>query len=295
MVRIGANPICWSNDDMPEIGADISLEQCLREASEIGYEGMELGNKMPRKAKKLAALLGGYGLDFVSGWYSSELLERNVKAEMKALKGHATLLADLGATQLVLAETSHAIHGDIDMPLSARPILETSGWREFGDRLSDLSTQVMDLYGLQVVYHHHMGTIVQSEAEIDRLMEVTGDQFHLLLDTGHATWGGADPARLARHYKSRISHVHTKDVREEEMWLAQRKDQSFLASILSGVYTVPGDGIIDYAPVFDALEGYEGWVIVEAEQDSNTIDTQAYAKLGYDNVRAMLVESGLLT
>lgn len=292
MVKIGANPICWSNDDMPEIGADISLDQCLREAREIGYEGMELGNKFPRKAKTLTPILEAHELALVSGWYSTELLERDVKGELKAVRQHASLLRDMGATKLIVAETSHAIHGDIEMPLSARPILTTSGWREFGDRMTNLSTQIMDIYGLQVVYHHHMGTIVQSESEIDRLMEVTGDAFNLLLDTGHATWGGADPARLARHYKSRISHVHTKDVREEQMWDSNRKDQSFLASVLAGVYTVPGDGIVDFDSVFAQLEGYDGWVIVEAEQDANSIDTQAYAKLGYDNLHAILTKSG---
>lgn len=294
MIRIGANPICWSNDDMPEIGAHISLEQCLGEAQEIGFLGMELGNKFPRTADALGPILKQHDLELISGWYSTELLERDVDAEMAAITEHAALLSGLGAKVLIVAETSNAIHGRKDLPLSARPVLAHDRWVEFGGRMTDLAQRVMDTYGLQVVYHHHMGTIVQSEAEIDRLMDVTGDVFHLLLDTGHATWGGADPARLARHYKSRISHVHTKDVREDMMWQSQREDWSFLDSILAGVYTVPGDGFIDYARVFSALQGYSGWVVVEAEQDTNKIDAKSYAKLGYENLTGMLKQSGLI-
>lgn len=294
MIRIGANPICWSNDDMPEIGAHISLEQCLGEAQEIGFTGMELGNKFPRTVDALGPILKQQDLELISGWYSTELLERDVDAEMAAIEGHAALLSGLGAKILIVAETSNAIHGRKDLPLSARPVLAHDRWAEFGKRMTDLAQRVMDIHGLQVVYHHHMGTIIQTEAEIDRLMEVTGDAFHLLLDTGHATWGGGDPARIARHYKSRISHVHTKDVREDMMWQSQREDWSFLDSILAGVYTVPGDGFIDFIRVFSELQGYSGWVVVEAEQDTNKIDAKSYAKLGYENLTGMLKQSGLI-
>lgn len=293
MIRIGANPICWSNDDMPEIGAHISLEQCLAEARAIGFEGIELGNKFPRTASALGPILDANGLALVSGWYSTRLLVRDVDAEMEAVAGHATLLRALGSNLLIAAETSNAIHSLRDLPLTSRPVLETGRWRQFGSRMSEFADLVLDSYGLSVVYHHHMGTVIQSEAEIDRLMQVTRAPFHLLLDTGHATWGGGDPARIARHYRERILHVHVKDVREEIMWRSQRDDLSFLDSVLAGVYTVPGDGFVDFGGVLAELKTYSGWIVVEAEQDTNKINAREYAELGFANTLRLITAAGL--
>ena len=293
MIRIGANPIGWSNDDMQEIGGDIPLETCLKEAKAAGFVGMELGNKFPRNAAALRPILERHGHALVGGWYSTELLTRAPRDELKAAKAHATLLKDMGCTVFIAAETSNAIHSNRKLPLSARPVLPKKAWKRFGERYTKLAEAVRDEYGLQLVYHHHMGTCVQSEADIDRFMEVTGAAVHLLLDTGHATWGGADPARLARHYKTRISHVHCKDVREDVMWQSNREDWSFLDSVLAGVYTVPGDGMIDYVRVLKELKGYSGWVVVEAEQDPEKAKPAKYAKLGYRNLSGFLQQAGL--
>ncbi|RZS83138.1 2-keto-myo-inositol dehydratase [Phyllobacterium myrsinacearum] len=294
MIRIGANPIGWSNDDMLEIGGDIPLETCLEQAKAAGFTGMELGNKFPRTADKLRPILAAFGHDLVSGWYSTELLVRDVDAELKAVVGHATLLKEMGCKVLIAAETSNAIHSNKEVPLSARPVLEKAAWAEFGKRYTAFAEAVKQTYGLQVVYHHHMGTVVQTEAEIDRFMQVTGDAVHLLLDTGHATWGGGDPARLARHHKARISHVHCKDIREAVMWQSNREDWSFLDSVLAGVYTVPGDGMIDYVRVLKELQGYSGWVVVEAEQDPVKADPAVYSKLGHANLSRFIKEAGLV-
>lgn len=293
MIRIGANPIGWSNDDMLEIGGDISLEQCLTEAREAGFVGMELGNKFPRRSADLRPILSQYGHDLVSGWYSTELLARDVEAEWQASRAHATLLREMGCKVLIAAETSNAIHGQKNTPLSARPVLAKSDWAQFSRRMTDFAQRLLDEDGLQLVYHYHMGTVVQAENEIDRFMETTGDAVGLLLDTGHAIFGGADPARLARHYRSRIHHVHAKDVREEVMWRSRREDWSFLDSVLAGVYTVPGDGLIDYVSVFKELPGYSGWVVVEAEQDPKIAIPAEYSKLGYNNLTRFLREAGL--
>lgn len=294
MIRIGANPIGWSNDDMLEIGGDISLDQCLTQAHSAGFTGMELGNKFPRDAKTLKPLLAGYGHELVSGWYSTELLIRDTATEWKASHAHATLLAEMGCKVMILAETSNAIHGQKTTPLSARPVLAKADWKQWAHRLSDFARRLRDEMGLQAVYHHHMGTIVQDERDIDRLMEETTDALGLLLDTGHAIYGGADPVRLARHYKSRIHHVHTKDVREAVMWESRRKDWSFLDSVLAGVYTVPGDGMIDYVSIFKALKDYSGWVVVEAEQDPKKADPATYSKMGYTNLEKFLKQGGLV-
>jgi len=211
---------------------------------------------------------------------------------MTYLRPHLDLLKAMGSNVLVFAETSNAIHGDISAPLSKRPVLEARGWGEFGHRIEAVAEATLR-EGVQLVYHHHMGTIVQSEADIAAFMAATGPATHLLLDTGHATWGGADPAALALRYRNRISHVHTKDVRAAVIQRAVVEDWSFLKSIVEGVFTVPGDGMVDYPAVFRALPGYSGWVVIEAEQDPAKANPLAYATLGYANLRRYLADAGL--
>ncbi len=297
MIRIGANPIGWSNDDLQEIGGDTPLETCLAEAREAGVVGMEKGHKMPADGAALKAKLAEFGHVFVGGWYSTELLRRSVAEELEAAKAHIAMTKGAGAEVIILAETSNAIHGERDKPLSQRPRLTISEWKAFGAKLTEFAQRLAD-QGLKPCYHHHMGTVVQSEADIDRLMAYTRPPFQLLLDTGHARWGGSDPAALARAYRERIGHVHCKDVRETQMRQSHAGDWSFLDSILGqgddlGVYTVPGDGMIDYAAVFRELKGYSGWVVLEAEQDPKKAPSLAYARKGIAHLKAKLAEAGL--
>ena len=297
-IRIGANPIGWSNDDLQEIGGATSLETCLAEAREAGFVGMELGHKFPREPKALKAALAPFGMACISGWYSAELLKRDAEEEMKHLRPHLDLLKAMGSNVLVFAETSKAIHGDRSKPLSQRPVMEAGDWAQFGARITEVAARTL-AEGVRLVYHHHMGTIVESEADIDAFMAATGEAAHLLLDTGHATWGGADPVKLAQRYRARISHVHAKDVRKAVMEQARAEDWSFLDAILGkgadlGVYTVPGDGMVDYPAVFKALPGYSGWVVVEAEQDPEKAHPLTYAKKGVAHLEASLKEAGLV-
>jgi myo-inosose-2 dehydratase len=287
MIRLGANPIGWSNDDMRTLGGDTPLETCLAQAREVGFEGMELGHKFPREPAALEAALAPFGLACISGWYSAELLRRNAATELAALRPHLELLKAMGCSVLVFAETSNAIHGNVEIPLSRRPVLAAADWAQFGARMTELADATLR-EGVRLVYHHHMGTVVQSEADIDALMAATGPSVHLLLDTGHATWGGADPAALAARYRARIGHVHAKDVRPDVMRQAQAEDWSFLHSVVNGVYTVPGDGMVDYRAVFGALAGYEGWVVIEAEQDPAKANPLTYARMGYTHLRQVL-------
>jgi myo-inosose-2 dehydratase len=291
-IRIGANPIGWSNDDMQELGGETPLEVCLAEAKEAGFEGMELGNKFPREPQALKNALAPFGLACVSGWYSAELLQRDPDAEMKALRSHLDLLKAMGSNVLVFAETSNAIHGDRSKPLSARPTMGEADWAEFGRRITEVAERTLN-EGVRLVYHHHMGTIVQSEADIDAFMRATGPAVHLLLDTGHATWGGADPAALARRYRDRISHVHTKDVRREVMLRSNAQGWSFLDSVLAGVYTVPGNGMVDFVATLTELRGYSGWIVIEAEQDPAKAHPLTYARMGYANLTRFLEEAGV--
>jgi inosose dehydratase len=292
-VRIGANPIGWSNDDLRELGGATPLETCLTEAREAGFEGMELGHKFPREPAALQAILGRFDLDLVSGWYSAELLRRSAQDELAAMRPHLDLLKALGCSVLVFAETSNAIHGDRTRPLTERPVLPAEDWRRFGERMTEVADACL-AEGVRLVYHHHMGTVVQSEADIDALMRSTGSSVHLLLDTGHATFAGADPAALARRYRDRISHFHAKDVRRSVMERARRESLSFLDAVIAGVFTVPGDGCVDYPGVLRELPGYRGWAVVEAEQDPEKANPLTYAKMGYANLRGYLADAGLM-
>jgi inosose dehydratase/3D-(3,5/4)-trihydroxycyclohexane-1,2-dione acylhydrolase (decyclizing) len=289
-IRFGANPIGWSNDDMRDLGADILLEQCLAEAREAGFEGMELGHKFPREPAALRQVLSAHGLDLVSGWYSGGLLARSPQEEMKALRPHLDLLKGLGANLLIFAETTGTRH---DLPLSQRPVLAPHRWPELGSRLTEFADLTL-AEGVRRVYHHHMGTVVQSEADVDALMAATGPSVHLLLDTGHAFWGGADPAVLARRYAERIGHVHCKDVRAAVMERSRREDWSFNMSVREGVYTVPGDGDIDFVSTLRELSGYLGWLIVEAEQDPDKAHPLTYARMGYANLRRFAAQAALI-
>jgi inosose dehydratase len=289
-VRLGTNPIGWSNDDLRELGGETPLETCLAEARSAGFEGIELGHKFPRDATVLRPILRRHDLALVSGWYSAGLLLRDVAAELNAMRDHMTLLLALGCEVLILAETSYAIHGDPAVPLSRRPVLPESEWPKFADRLTELSAAVAR-EGLSIAFHHHMGTIVQSEAEIDRLMAMTGPDLTLLLDTGHARFAGADPIALARRHRARITHVHCKDVRAAEM---ARGDRSFLDNVVDGVFTVPGDGIVDFAAVLAELPGYAGWLVVEAEQDPAKADPLTFARLGRESLAGFAKGAGLL-
>ncbi len=291
-IRIGANPIGWSNDDMVELGGDTPLETCLAEAKSVGIEGMELGNKFPREATALKAALAPYGLACVGGWHSIFLLDRDADEEIRHARAHMDLLKAMGSNRFIVAECSNTIHGTKSAPLSTRPVLPADGWAEYGRRLTKLADATL-AEGLRLVYHHHMGTIVQTGEEIDALMASVGPSVHLLLDTGHATWGGADPADLARRYRTRISHVHTKDVRPDVRQQSEAADLSFLDSVIAGVYTVPGDGCVDFASVFRELPDYSGWVVIEAEQDPAVRNPLHYAQIGYAYLTKVLRETGL--
>ncbi len=294
MIRFGTNPIGWSNDDLRHLGGATPLEVCLAEARAAGFEGIELGHKFPREQEALRAVLGRHDLALVSGWYSSSLLARDAGAEMTAMRPHLDLLRALGCEVLILAETSNAIHGDRAVPLSHRSVLSDADWPRFAQRLTEL-TKAARAQGMKIAYHHHMGTVVQTEAEIDRLMDLTGENLTLLLDTGHAAFAGADPAALARRYHERISHIHCKDVRPAVMARMLEADSSFLDSVIAGVFTVPGDGGIDFPGVLAELRGYSGWLVVEAEQDPEKAHPLTYARLGRAALAAAAVQAGLST
>jgi inosose dehydratase len=291
---IGINPLTWTNDDMPELGGDTPLETCLAEAKVAGYDGMELGNKFPREATVLQATMARHRLRVVSGWYSANLLSRSVDDEWAAMASHLSLLAACGATEMVFAETTGCVHGDRNAKLAARRTLAPAEIADLGTRMSQLGAR-MAARGVHLAYHHHMGTVIQTEAEIDALMAATTPDVGLLLDTGHLTYAGGDPLRVAMRHAMRIKHVHCKDVRSIALASAKTDDLSFLDAVLAGVFTVPGDGAIDYPSILAALRAtdYRGWLVVEAEQDPARAHPLTYARKGHDYLRQAAALAGL--
>ncbi|HEY2864624.1 MAG TPA: myo-inosose-2 dehydratase [Casimicrobiaceae bacterium] len=293
-VRIGINPISWSNDDLPSLGGETPLEVALTEGKAIGYEGFELGNKFPRESKALASVLDAHDLALVSGWYSGRLARRSVAEEIAAVGPHLRLLADNGATVMVYGEVADSIQG-APQPLYKRPrFVGDAAWREYADRVSAFARHTL-AHGVRLAYHHHMGAYVQLPSDVDRLMASTGDEVALLFDSGHMSFAGGDPvAMLARHIR-RVCHVHCKDVRPRVIAQAWNRNWSFLEAVINGAFTVPGDGAVDFAALLRLLQqhGYHGWLVVEAEQDPSVAPSYRYAEMGYRHLRALADRVGV--
>ena len=292
-VRIGTNPIAWSNDDLPELGRETPLATCLAEAREAGFTGIEKGNKFPSEPDALSRALRPHGLAFVSGWYGASLRFRGVEAEMAAVRPHLELLRDCGAEVMVFAETSGTVQARRDRPVTDRPHMTEAEWPVFLDRLNRLGAWTA-AQGVQIAFHPHMGTVIETDDEIDRLMEGTEPSVGLLLDTGHLTFAGSDPASVSRRWARRINHVHAKDVRDPVLAQARAQSWSFLDSVVAGVFTVPGDGAVDFAACLAPLRGagYAGWMIVEAEQDPAKAHPLTYARRGYAHLHQVLQQLG---
>ncbi len=292
-VRIGINPITWTNDDVPELGGDTPLETCLAETRAAGYAGTELGGKFPRESAVLGPILDGYGLSLVGGWWDGRICERNVEEEFEALLPHLTLHRDLGAGRVGYADTSRGRHGGIWDPISKRPMLADDEWAPYGRKVTALAERMAE-FGVPMAFHHHMGTIVESDAEVDRLMAVTGPAVGLLYDTGHSAFAGGDPVALAARHAKRIVHVHCKDTRPDILARARRDDMSFMQAVMDGIFTVPGDGSVDYPAILRTLQdaGYAGWLVVEAEQDPRKAEPLTYATMGYRNLVKLAGDAG---
>ena len=293
-VEIGINPITWTNDDMPELGGDIPLDTCLAETRQAGYSGTELGGKFPRTSAELGPMLKRHGLKLVSGWYDGRICEQEVEQEFAAIEPHLTLLRDLGCRVVVYADTSRGRHDGIFQPASRRPVLADDEWRNYGRKVTALAERMAE-FGVGMAFHHHMGTIVQTDTEIDRLMATTGEAAGLLYDTGHCLFAGGDPAALLERHIARVVHVHCKDARRTFWTKSLADDNSFMDAVLNGIFTVPGDGCIDYLPLLRRLAdyGYSGWLVVEAEQDPRKAHPLTYASMGYRNLHSMAVASRL--
>jgi len=291
-VKIGINPISWSNDDLPSLGGETPLEVALTEGKAIGYQGFELGNKFPRQSAALRKVLSQHGLELVSGWYSGQLARRSAEEEIRAVGAHLQLLADNGARVMVYGEVADSIQGNA-APLYKRPrFYHREQWRDYADKVTALARYTLS-HGVRLAYHHHMGSYVETPSDVDQLMALVGDEVGLLFDSGHMSFAATDenaaPAMLAKHVR-RVCHVHCKDVRPQVIRMARNRNWSFLESVINGAFTVPGDGAVDFKALLKLLHdnAYRGWLVVEAEQDPVVAPSYEYADKGYRHLRGLV-------
>ncbi len=297
MIRFGTNPIAWANDDDQSIGADIPTARILHEAGRlIGFDGIENGHRWPDDPEALRALLAEYGLAFVSGWYSTALLTRSVEDEIAAVQGHLAKLEHNGCKVCIVCECSNTVHGDPAVPVNDRPRLTPAEMLAFGARMEEFAAYLAGR-GITLAYHHHMGTVVESPEEIDAFMAATGPATHLLFDAGHCVFGGGDPEAMLRRHVGRVAHFHAKNIRPGIARQVRTDGLSFIEGVLAGAFTVPGDqeGAIDFAPLLAVLAeaGYDGWIVIEAEQDPAVRNPLLYQTLGLHTLRRIARETGL--
>jgi inosose dehydratase len=279
-VKLGIAPIAWTNDDMPDLGKENTFDQCLSEAALAGFQGTEVGNKYPKDLDVLKKALKLRGLEIASAWFSSFLTTKPYEETKVEFIKHRDFLHALGANVIVVAEQGHSIQGEIDTPVFAGKYnFNEDEWTHLANGLNKLGKLAQDK-GMKIVYHHHMGTGVQTTEEIDKLMSMTDENLvYLLFDSGHLVYSGEDHIAILKKYINRIKHVHLKDIRPEIAKEVKDDKLSFLKGVRLGAFTVPGDGMIDFRPIFEILKqnNYAGWLLVEAEQDPAKANPFEYA------------------
>jgi inosose dehydratase len=293
-VKLGVAPIAWSNDDMPELGRDISLEQCFSEASQAGYIGIESGGKFPKKSSELLPKLKKFNLQLCSGWYGANLRINTVEEEKQSIQEQLKLFKECKAPCIVFAEVSGSIQRDPNRKLSTRPRMNEDEWKNYCNKISEMGKYLED-EGVPLAYHHHMGTVIETQKDTERLLENSHDSVKLTLDTGHLLFAQGDSKKILNDFSERLIHIHCKDIRKNVLENSLKNDLSFRGAFLEGAFTVPGDGCIDYKPLFDILKqkNYSGWLVVEAEQDPKKANPLQYAIKGYNYLTETLKKSNL--
>jgi len=294
-IQIGISPIAWQNDDLPDLTAAFSMEQALEESREIGYTGVERGQRMPKDTDGLKAYLDKYEIALCGGWCSGSTLVNDFDDEVAAIREQVEQFKALNAPCIVYAECSNTIQGDQSVPVNDRPTLSRDEIRSYALKLSEVAKWSTD-QGMPVAYHHHMGSIIESEDDVNWLMEYSDPAtLKLCFDTGHLLFGGGDVLATLDRWGDRVHHVHFKDIRPDVVKGIRDNRGSFLDAVIGGAFTVPGDGCIDFHAVGKALKGmdYSGWIVVEAEQDPAKAPPKEYSQMGYDHIKDVLKASGL--
>jgi inosose dehydratase len=291
--KLGIAPIAWWNDDLAELSGDISLEGCLAEAREAGFTGMETGRRFPMDASVLSPILKAHGMSVCGGWFSGLLLDGDIEADKDRVAQQMTLFKAVGAPCIVYGETAGSIQGDRSAPLSTKRKLSEDEIKVYGRKMTVFAEWCAD-QGMPISYHHHMAAAIETEEELDLLMRHSGEALPLLFDAGHMAFAGGDVMRVIDKHHKRISHVHTKDVRMDVINKLDRSRESFLDAVVKGAFTVPGDGNLDFSAIVAKLAsyGYEGWFVVEAEQDPIANPPLKMARIGHAELLRVMALAG---
>ncbi len=291
--KLGIAPIAWWNDDLAELSDDVGLEECLRQASVAGFTGMETGRRFPMNMSELGPILDRYGISVCGGWFSGLLLDGDIEREKDRIHAQMEFFIAAGAPCIVYGETAHSIQGIRSAPLATKPKLSEQEIREYGHKLTAFGEWCAG-HGMPIAYHHHMAAAIETETELDLLMKHSGEGLPLLFDAGHMAFAGGDVLRVTDKHHARISHVHTKDVRMQVIEKLDRSRESFLDAVVKGAFTVPGDGSLDFVAIVRRLAsyGYEGWFVVEAEQDPKANPPLEMAKRGHAELLRVMALAG---
>ena len=280
-VKLGIAPIAWTNDDLPDLGKENTFEQCVSEMALAGYTGSEIGNKYPKDATVLKKALELRGMEICNAWFSTFLTTKPFEETEAEFRKHVAFLKEMGAKIVGVSEQGHSIQGMQDVAVfDNKYVMNEEEWSLLTDGLNRLGKIALEEYGITLTFHHHMGTVVQTADEVKRLMDETAPNYvNLLYDTGHFAYSGEDPLEMVKTHIARIKHVHLKDIRKEVVEKVKAEGLSFLAGVRLGTFTVPGDGCISFDEIFEVLKEhkYEGYMLVEAEQDPAKANPLEYA------------------
>ncbi len=289
--KLGMSPIAWWNDDLPQLSDDVSLEECLRQSRSAGFTGMEKGRRFPESAAEMLPILKKADVTLCGGWFSGTIVNESIEANKQRIQPMIDLFKAVDAPCIVYGEVGRSIQGDQSKPLATKPKLSDAEMKDYGKKMSEFATWV-EAQGMPLVYHHHMAAVVETEPELDAFM--ANSTISLLFDAGHMAFAGGDVLRCIDKHHARIRHVHTKDVRMEVINTLDRSKESFLDAVIKGAFTVPGDGSLDFAAIVKKLAGYgyEGWFVVEAEQDPKKAPPLKMAQVGHKELMRVMTAAG---
>ena len=291
--KLGMSPIAWWNDDLPQLSDDVSLEECLRQSRSAGFVGMELGQRFPSDPAEMLPILRAADVTLCGGWFHGSLCTDSLEANKERIQPMIELFKAVNAPCIVYGEGARSIQGEQSTPLAKKPVLSEDEMATYARKLTAFGEWAAE-QGMPLSYHHHMGAVVQFEHEIDAFAANSGEGIPLLFDAGHLAFAGGDPLAMIDKHHARISHVHTKDIRQPVVDALDFKSESFLDAVIKGAFTVPGDGSLDFDAIVARLGsyGYEGWFVIEAEQDPKTAPPLEMAHTGYAALMKALNAAG---
>jgi len=291
--KLGMSPIAWWNDDLVELSDDVSLEECLRQSRSAGFTGMEKGRRFPDDPDLMLPILRAADVTLCGGWFSGTLVDEELAANKDRIAPMIELFKAVNAPCIVYGEVGRSIQGKREIPLAQKPKLSDDEMNAYARKVTAFGEWCAD-QGMPLSYHHHMAAVVETEPELDAFIAASGAGIPLLLDAGHLAFAGGDVLRAIDRHHARINHVHVKDIRRAVVDALDRSQQSFLDAVALGAFTVPGDGSLDFGAIVQRLadHGYEGWFVVEAEQDPKKNPPLKMAQIGHAELTRVMSAAG---